>query len=113
MAVPKAENIDPLHRFHPYCARFPSEVAEAAIRGFSKRGDSVLDLFCGSGTSLVAALVLNRRAVGGDIDTLAGLLSEVKCDARPAHNYQQWRKRFSTKLAAEFREIERECKRSV
>jgi DNA modification methylase len=113
MAVPKAGNIDPHHRFHSYCARFPSEVAEAAISKFSGRGDSVLDLFCGSGTTLVAALVMNRRAIGGDIDTLAGLLSTVKCAARPASSYERWRKRVGTKLVAEFCQIERQWKGSA
>jgi site-specific DNA-methyltransferase (cytosine-N4-specific) len=68
-----------LHRFHPYCARFPSEIVEAALEQYSKPGDSVFDPFCGSGTTLVASLVKKRKVVGIDIDPLAVIISEVKC----------------------------------
>ncbi|MBI2928742.1 MAG: hypothetical protein HYY24_24020 [Verrucomicrobia bacterium] len=102
-----AVKLEPLHRFHSYCARFPSEVAEAAIEEHSKPGDSVLDLFCGSGTSLVAGLAQGRCVVGVDIDTLAGMLSEVKCSAHSADDYTHWRRRFADKLGRIFAEIER------
>jgi DNA methylase len=43
-------SIEPLHRLHSYCARFPSEIAEAVVDQFTSHGDSVWDPFCGSGT---------------------------------------------------------------
>ncbi|SCY23873.1 DNA methylase [Butyrivibrio hungatei] len=43
---------------------------------YSKEGDWVLDQFVGSGTSLVEAKLLNRNAIGVDINTNALLLSE-------------------------------------
>ena len=43
---------------------------------YSKVGDWVLDQFAGSGTSLVEAKLLNRNAIGVDINTNALLLSE-------------------------------------
>ncbi len=64
--------LEPLHRFHPYCARFPSEIVEAAPEKYTKPGDGVFDPFCGSGTTLVASLAHRRQAVGIDIDMLAG-----------------------------------------
>ena len=99
-------DLEPYHRFHSYCARFPSEVAESAISAYSKPGDSVSDPFCGSGTTLVAGLALKRRVVGSDIDVLAGMISELKCAARPTPHYQQWQKRFERKLRDVFRDIE-------
>ena len=43
---------------------------------YSKVGDWVLDQFAGSGTSLVEAKLLNRNAIGVDINTDALLLSD-------------------------------------
>lgn len=50
---------------HP--APFPIELAERVIKLFSYRDDVVLDPFCGSGTTCVAAHRLNRYYVGYDI----------------------------------------------
>jgi DNA modification methylase len=72
-------SLELLHRFHPYCARFPSEIVEAALEQYSKPGDNVFDPFCGSGTTLVAGLVKQRKVVGIDIDPLAVMISDVKC----------------------------------
>jgi len=52
-------SLEPLHRFHTYCARFPSEIVEEALEKYTKPGDSVFDPFCGSGTTLVASLVIS------------------------------------------------------
>ena len=45
-------------------AAFPEEIPRRLIRMFSIEGDLVLDPFLGSGTSLKAAMDLNRRFVG-------------------------------------------------
>ena len=102
------KELEPLHRFHSYCARFPSGLAEAAIDAYSKPGDSLLDPFCGSGTSLVAGLARGRSVVGADIDILAGMLSEVKCSVRPPEDYKRWRQRFAAKLGVIFANIEQQ-----
>lgn len=99
-------SVESLHRLHSYCARFPSEIAEAAIDQFTREGESVCDPFCGSGTSLVAGLVRKRRVVGSDIDVLAGMLSQVKCSPMPLERYKVWRTRFSARLEELFDEIE-------
>lgn len=53
-------------RKHP--APFPIELASRLIQMFSFYGDTVLDPFCGSGTTLVAALRNNRNGIGIEID---------------------------------------------
>ncbi len=51
---------------HP--APFPLELAERLVRMFSFVGDTVLDPFVGTGTTLVAAAGAGRNAVGIEID---------------------------------------------
>ncbi len=51
---------------HP--APFPLELAARLVRMFSFTGDTVLDPFCGSGTTMVAALKNERNSVGVEID---------------------------------------------
>ena len=48
-------------------ATFPVELAKRCIEAGSRVGDIVLDPFVGSGTTIVAALALRRRAVGLDL----------------------------------------------
>lgn len=52
---------------HP--APFPVPLAERVVQLFSYEGDVVLDPFCGSGTTCIAALKTGRRYVGYDISS--------------------------------------------
>jgi hypothetical protein len=49
------------------------------IQALSKPGDTVGDPFCGSGTTLVEAMLLGRAAWGLDINPFGILIAEVKC----------------------------------
>lgn len=53
-------------RHHP--APFPLELASRLVRMFSFTEDTVLDPFCGSGTTMVAALRAERNSIGVEID---------------------------------------------
>jgi len=66
------------HGLHPYPARMVPQVARRLLGRYSKPGGLVLDPFCGSGTVLVEAVLLGRRAVGVDVNPLAVLLARVK-----------------------------------
>ena len=46
----------------------PIALAQRAIRNSSKRGDLVVDLFLGSGSTLIAAESLGRRCYGIELD---------------------------------------------
>lgn len=52
-------------KIHP--ATFPISLAQKVIKLFSHRGELVVDLFSGSGTTLIAAQDLERNAVGFDL----------------------------------------------
>lgn len=53
-------------REHP--APFPVELAYRLVRMFSFWGDTVLDPFCGTGTTMVAAMKCDRNSMGIEID---------------------------------------------
>lgn len=53
-------------REHP--APFPLELAYRLVRMFSFVGDTVLDPFCGTGTTMLAAIKANRNSIGVEID---------------------------------------------
>jgi modification methylase len=56
----------PSTKQHP--APFPLELATRLVRMFSFTGDTVLDPFCGSGTTMIAALRAGRNSIGVEID---------------------------------------------
>lgn len=64
--------------FNKYPTRYISAVPRFAILKYSNEGDTVLDPFCGSGTSAIEAMLLGRNALSIDIDPFARLLIKVK-----------------------------------
>lgn len=66
------------HGLHPYPAKFIPQIPKALIQELSKVGDTVGDIFCGSGTTLVEGLLLKRNVVGIDANPLACLISTGK-----------------------------------
>jgi len=66
------------HGLHPYPAKYIPQIPNALIQEFSTVGSTVGDIFCGSGTTLVEALLLKRHAVGLDANPLACLISTAK-----------------------------------
>lgn len=66
------------HNFHRYSSKFIPQIAANLIKIFSKRDDTVLDVFAGSGTTLVESKILGRNSIGIDLNPLACLISRVK-----------------------------------
>ena len=58
------ENVD-------YPTQKPEKLLEKIIRASSKKGDLIMDFFCGSGTTLAVAEKLGRRWIGCDIGKLS------------------------------------------
>jgi adenine-specific DNA methylase len=68
----------PIHSIHKWYGKLIPAIPRWAIQEYTKPGDNILDPFCGSGTTLVEAMLLRRHSVGADIDPLAYLISKVK-----------------------------------
>ena len=66
------------HGFHNYPAMFIPQVARKLIQVFSSEGETVCDIFCGSGTTLVESSLLNRNSIGIELNPLAVLIAKVK-----------------------------------
>lgn len=67
------------HNYFKYPAKFIPQIPEWAIKSFSSESDTILDPFAGSGTTLVEAIRLKRKARAIEIDEFGKLLSKVKC----------------------------------
>jgi DNA methylase len=66
------------HSFYRYPARFGETFVREAVQSFSREGETVLDPFCGGGTTVVEALVAGRGAIGADLSELALFITRVK-----------------------------------
>ena len=63
-----------------YPTQKPIELLERIIKISSDEGDTILDPFCGSGTTLVAAKLLGRKFIGIDINPAAVELSQKRLE---------------------------------
>jgi len=70
-------------------AAYPDEIANRLIRMFSVKGDTVLDPFLGSGTTIKLAMQNNRNSVGYETDkTLLPLIQKKTAPASTACNLE-------------------------
>jgi len=76
--LPEKERTKHVHRLHPYLGKFIPQLVEIFLRKYFKQGQTVLDPFCGSGTTLVQANELAINSIGYDISAFNILLTRVK-----------------------------------
>ncbi|MBO7100953.1 MAG: hypothetical protein J6V98_02915 [Bacteroidales bacterium] len=88
------------HSLHPYPAKFPPQLPRVILEKYGSAGMTVLDPFCGSGTTLVEARLLGFDAVGVDVNGLSTLLSKVKATPLPASAIRDLRA-FMAKVESE------------
>jgi DNA modification methylase len=68
------------HGFHKYPAKFIPHIPKWAISKYlnGNKDKTLLDPFCGSGTTLVEGILEGYNVMGVDIDPLSALISKVK-----------------------------------
>ncbi|MDE2638574.1 MAG: DNA methyltransferase [Chloroflexota bacterium] len=66
------------HGYHRYPAKFIPQLARRLIEEYSVEGNTVLDPFCGCGTTLVESVVSRRFSYGYDINPISILISMAK-----------------------------------
>ena len=77
------------HNLHPYPAKFIPQIPNALIQELSSPGETIADIFCGSGTTLLEALQLKRHAIGIDANPLAALISRAKTTTLTASEFDE------------------------
>ncbi|HXW93111.1 MAG TPA: class I SAM-dependent methyltransferase [Terriglobales bacterium] len=87
------------HNIHRYSGKFIPQIAARAISLLTAPGELVLDPYCGSGTTLLEALLLGRRALGFDLSPLAVLIARTKVTPVSTHDLDQLRQELVQSLA--------------
>ena len=54
--VREYERTKHVHRLHPYLGKFIPQLVEVFLKHYFKKGDSILDPFMGSGTTLIGQM---------------------------------------------------------
>ena len=76
------------HGLHTYPAMFIPQVANRLLQKYSKKGDTICDIFCGSGTALIESRILGRDSIGIDLNPLAIFLAKAKTTEVDPHLLQ-------------------------
>ena len=67
------------HNYFRYFGKFPPTIAKKLIEMYCpNNSDLIVDTMVGSGTTLVEAILQNKKAIGFDINPFSILLSQVK-----------------------------------
>jgi DNA modification methylase len=93
--LPERERTKHVHRLHPYLGKYIPQLVEIFLRKYFRKGQTILDPFAGSGTTLVQANELGMQSVGYDISAFNVLL----CRAKTAkYNLNQVRREINSIL---------------
>ncbi len=79
--LPERERTKHVHRLHPYLGKFVPQLVEVFLQRHFRPGQTVLDPFAGSGTTLVEASCAGVHSVGIDISAFNCLLVSAKTSA--------------------------------
>jgi len=79
--LPQKERTKHVHGIHPYMGKYVPQLVDYFLERYFKPGDTILDPFVGSGTTLIEANIHEMNSIGVDISEFNILLCKVKTDA--------------------------------
>lgn len=75
----EASKNTPIYNMHTYWSKKPHDAIREYIRHFTKPGDLILDPFCGSGGTALAAIIEKRKAIAIDRSPAATFITKNYC----------------------------------
>lgn len=66
------------HGYYTYPAKFIPQLAKRLICELTVEGETVVDPFMGSGTTIIEAMLSGRKGIGTDVNPVAYLVAKVK-----------------------------------
>jgi DNA modification methylase len=78
-----------IYNMHTYWSKKPHDAIRQYIRHYTKPGDLVLDPFCGSGGTALAALMEGRKAIAIDRSPAATFITKNYCTPVDVHELQK------------------------
>jgi len=97
-----AESYTGIYSMHKYWSKKPYNIIRDFVLNYSKKGEIVLDPFCGSGISVTESIFTNRKAIGIDINPSAIFITK-----------QMLNKISSKKFNEEYKNLEKYCKDKI
>jgi len=87
--IPKEGTTYSTHGIHPYPAKFIPQIPARIIEECSNERHTILDPFCGSGTTLLEARLRGRDSIGFDVNPIAVLISRVKTTTLSKEDWEE------------------------
>ena len=78
--VPEWQRTKHVHRLHPYLGKFIPQLVEVFLKKYFKKGQTILDPFLGSGTTLIEANLFKMDSIGIELSEFSHLIAKVKIE---------------------------------
>lgn len=95
-----------LHQLAPYIGRMKTSIARYLVETYTRRGDTILDPFCGSGVVPLEAALAGRNVVCGDVNPYGIALTRAKLFAPHSESaaYVRWQRALKAATSGAYRQ---------